>query len=256
MAIAGRGHIVVWEGASLWMLEAAQERPETRPHSHHAIQITFQLKGSFELSTQGKRVSAPVVAVASDTSHAFQASGAAAFLFIEPESPAGRALAQDLFAQCPIVELDSEQATAWLERLRGCFRNGGGEAEMLMLGREIVGGLPEARGSLLPDPRVRKMIAYATANMQERMTLPSAAAHINLSQSRARHLFVSHTGLPFKTYVLWRRLEKALQLYAAGASLTEATHLAGFADSAHFSRTFKRTFGVPASALNLGRHRR
>jgi AraC-like DNA-binding protein len=252
VALAGRGHIVVWEGASLWMLDAAQERPEVRPHAHHAIQITFQLKGSFEISAPGESVSAPIVAVASDTRHAFRASGAGAFLFIEPESPAGRALTQELFALHPIVALDSMQARSWLERLRDCYRDGGSEVELLTLGRTIVGDMPQAMGSLLPDPRVRRMIAYATANLQERLTLSAAAAHVNLSQSRARHLFASHAGLPFKTYVLWRRIERAVHLYAAGKSLTEATHLAGFADSAHFSRTFKRTFGLPASALRLG----
>ena len=42
---------------------------------------------------------------------------------------------------------------------------------------------------------------------------------------------------------------EALEAYAAGQSLTEAAHLAGFSDSAHFSRVFKRTFGLPATTL-------
>ena len=36
---------------------------------------------------------------------------------------------------------------------------------------------------------------------------------------------------------------------ATGDSLTAAAHDAGFADSAHFSRTFLRMFGIPASVL-------
>jgi AraC family transcriptional regulator len=47
------------------------------------------------------------------------------------------------------------------------------------------------------------------------------------------------------------RIERAVQLYAGGRSLTEAAHQAGFADSAHFSRTFRRTFGLPAAAPRL-----
>jgi AraC family transcriptional regulator len=31
--------------------------------------------------------------------------------------------------------------------------------------------------------------------------------------------------------------------------LTQAAHAAGFADSAHFSRVFRRTFGLPATTL-------
>ena len=52
----------------------------------------------------------------------------------------------------------------------------------------------------------------------------------------------------FRPYVLWLRIECALARYVAGKTLTEASHAAGFADSAHLSRTFKRMFGVaPAS---------
>jgi AraC family transcriptional regulator len=65
------------------------------------------------------------------------------------------------------------------------------------------------------------------------------------------HLFVEQTGLPFRTYLLWLRLTKAVESMAAGASLTEAAHEAGFADSAHFSRTFRRMFGVAAAALDV-----
>ena len=70
-----------------------------------------------------------------------------------------------------------------------------------------------------------------------------------LSPSRLRHLFVEQTGLAFKTYMLWRRLMRALEAYAEGKSLTESAHHAGFADSAHFSRVFKRYFGLPATTL-------
>ena len=45
--------------------------------------------------------------------------------------------------------------------------------------------------------------------------------------------------------------ERAVALYAAGSSLTQAAHEAGFADSAHLSRTFRRTFGLPAAGLRL-----
>ena len=76
-----------------------------------------------------------------------------------------------------------------------------------------------------------------------------ASEGVFLSPSRLRHLFVEQTGLAFKTYVLWLRLQRALRAYADGANLTEAAHAAGFADSAHFSRTFKRTFGLPATTL-------
>jgi hypothetical protein len=92
MEIAGRGRILVWEGASLWVLEAPAGIAQTDFHSHHAIQITLALEGEFELRTAGQRLGGPAVAVAADASHVFHASGVGAFLFLEPESKEGRPL--------------------------------------------------------------------------------------------------------------------------------------------------------------------
>jgi AraC family transcriptional regulator len=251
MLIAGRGSIILWEGASLWIMKAEHETAETKAHSHHAIQITFQLEGSFEISSKTACLSGPIVAIASDTSHALRASGAAALLFIDPESSVGRALSSQMFWQSPIVSLKGDLANSFLNDLRRCVDEGHSQEEMLKLGRKLVADLSTVTGPSFSDQRVRAMIDYARDNLENGITLPAAAKHINLSESRARHLFVASTGLPFKTYILWLRLERAVQLYASGSSITQAAHSAGFADSAHFSRTFRRTFGLAAAELRL-----
>ena len=251
MSVVGRGRIVVWEGASLWVLEGEEEAAELQPHSHHAIQITFQLEGSFELGVMGECLAGPVAAVRSDTAHTFRASGAVAFLFVAPESSVGRALSKDLFAQRPWAYITTGCLISGLEDLRASFRRGFAADEILRSGQKIMDVLPKADESALPDQRALAMIDYARKTLENTVTLPSAAEHVCLSHSRARHLFVAQTGLPFKTYVLWLRLERAVTLYAKGISLTEAAHSSGFADSAHFSRTFKRTFGLPAAAMRL-----
>jgi AraC-like DNA-binding protein len=103
----------------------------------------------------------------------------------------------------------------------------------------------------LPDPRVQKIIAYVASRLDRPIALASVAKSVGLSPSRVRHLFVEQTGLPFRTYLLWLRLTKAVGIFAGGGSLTEAAHEAGFADSAHFSRTFRRMFGIQAAALRV-----
>ena len=101
------------------------------------------------------------------------------------------------------------------------------------------------------DERVSKVIAWANAQLTTPIRLADAAAVAGLSPDRLRHVFVKHTGLPFRTYVLWLRLLKALEAFSHGESLTTAAHQAGFADSAHLSRTFRRTFGVAAAELSI-----
>jgi len=102
-----------------------------------------------------------------------------------------------------------------------------------------------------PDRRVRQIIQWAHANLDGALGMSEAASCAGLSPSRASHLFVEETGLPFRHYVLWLRLIRAVDVYSKGQSLTEAAHEAGFADSAHLSRTFKRMFGLPAASLQL-----
>jgi AraC-like DNA-binding protein len=251
VAIVGRGRIVVWEGASLWLLAGGQQAAALQPHAHHAIQVTFRLEGSFEIGVDGARLTGPVAAIGSDTPHTFRANGAAAFLFIAPESPVGRAIGTELFAERPWANLTGEAVNALLDPLRACLQHGCDVDEMRRLGRQIMAALPAAPAPALADARVLAMIDVARRKLEDGVSLPAAADAVHLSHSRARHLFVEHTGLPFKTYVLWLRLQRAVSLYAAGRSLTEAAHQAGFADSAHLSRTFRRTFGLPAAALSL-----
>ena len=48
MKVAGRGRIVIWEGASLWIMQVVPARESgatsTDFHAHHAIQVTMALE--------------------------------------------------------------------------------------------------------------------------------------------------------------------------------------------------------------------
>ena len=69
------------------------------------------------------------------------------------------------------------------------------------------------------------------------------------SSSRFAHVFSAEVGLPFRRYVLWRRLTRAMLAVGRGHTLTAAAHACGFADSAHFTRTCYQMFGQPPSFL-------
>lgn len=90
--------------------------------------------------------------------------------------------------------------------------------------------------------------------IRDDITRPIAATAfatvLGVSVSRFTHLFSESIGMPFRTYVLWLRLQAAFDALAAGRSLTQAAHDAGFSDAAHLSRTFRRMFGIaPSEAL-------
>ena len=251
MQIAGRGRIVVWEGASLWVLAAQRDGAGTDFHAHHAIQITISLDGEFVIRTPDHGVYGPVAAVAADAQHIFAATGTAAFLFVEPESPAGRAIASRLFANSSLAGIDAAPLLPIMAALRECFAASSPATALIEIGRAILTAIAGEQAPVLPHPRVQAMIDFIDAHLDGPLSLNAAADCAHLSPSRARHLFAADTGLPFKTYVLWQRLKRAVELYAAGHSLTAVAHEAGFADSAHLSRTFRKTFGIPASLLEV-----
>lgn len=78
------------------------------------------------------------------------------------------------------------------------------------------------------------------------------ASGVNLSLSQLERLFSAELGLSIRRMVRWRRLRLALALALQGAPLTTAAHEAGFADSAHLSRTMREMFGVRADRLLQG----
>ncbi len=251
MQISGRGKIVVWQGGSLWLLAAQRDVADTDFHAHHAIQITIALQGGFLIRTPDRSASGPMAAVAADQRHNFKASGVAAFLFVEPESPAGRTVSARLFDDSSLKEIDAGPFATTLTALQTCFDIDGPSADFIKIGQAL---LAEIAGELIaprPSNRVQAMIDFIRSSFDGPISLNAAADRAALSPSRARHLFAETTGLPFKTYVLWQRLERAVEFYAAGHSLTESAHAAGFSDSAHLSRTFRKTFGIPASLLEL-----
>lgn len=254
MPALAHGRIVLWQGASLWILDvpALPTSPKrTDFHAHHAIQVTLALDGQFQLYAADRSLPGPAVVVAPDARHAFEPKGRIALLFVEPESPAGRALV-DLLADDAAAALTSDRLGDLPARIAQAFAQPSpDDAALRELGRSLVRRLADGADAPPPDPRVKAVIAWAADRLDRPIRVAEAAVLVGLSADRMSHLFVEQTGLAFRTYLLWLRLVRAVEVFAAGASLTEAAHEAGFADSAHFSRTFRRMFGIAATWLEL-----
>ena len=101
----------------------------------------------------------------------------------------------------------------------------------------------------LADPRIIDAIAAIQARLAGPLKLSDAAAAAHLSPSRFRHLFIEQTGTVFRAYVLWLRLHLATRAAMWGRAWTAEAHAAGFTDSAHLSRTFRRMFGIAPAML-------
>jgi AraC family transcriptional regulator len=248
--LLGHGQINLWRGGSLWIGLA---QSVTDVHAHHAIQLSIALKGAVRFrrpdSTRWTEYAAALIPP--HVPHAFDAEGSVvANVFCEPESVTGRKLLER-FGRSEIAAVAQPEADAAAARLHDRYAAGASDEALNATARSVLTTLAAAaETALATDPRVHKAIAAIELELSRSITLGEVAARVHLSPSRFRHLFVAETGVPFRAYVLWLRLQAALEHALAGATWTEAATRANFADSAHLTRTFKRMFGVVPASLD------
>ncbi|MFW6030070.1 MAG: helix-turn-helix domain-containing protein [Halanaerobiales bacterium] len=99
------------------------------------------------------------------------------------------------------------------------------------------------------DDRVHRTVVMIEDSDYKKLALNELANNVALSESRLQHIFKKQIGISIKRYMLWKRIIDGIKIIAGGTNFTFAAHKAGFADSAHMSRTFKRMFGITLSDL-------
>lgn len=95
------------------------------------------------------------------------------------------------------------------------------------------------------DPRVRWMMTEIQSDPGRPLT--DLAAELDLSVEHASRLFSGQAGLSLRMYCLSSKIRLAARYLGRGRSLTEVAQMAGFADSAHFSKVWTRCYGAPPS---------
>jgi AraC family transcriptional regulator len=111
------------------------------------------------------------------------------------------------------------------------------------------------RGGLSSAAR-RRTLEVIHSQLDSRLTIDMLAREAGLSVAHFSRAFRETMGRAPHQYLLSMRLEKARRLLEApDANLSDVAHRTGFADQAHFTRLFKRSYGITPGALvrQLGR---
>ena len=223
------------------------------PHAHHALQIVIAIEGEVSLrSGAGPWRSGRGAIVRQDAEHSYNGNGTrGAMLFVDPESAEGAwlrtALTEDI-TWLPDARLDacvsslrtfSEQPFESMdvgEVIRHCVRS-------------LSAGAPPARRL---DARVTNVLTAIRESDDLRMSVDDAAVRGFLSPSRFAHLFKQQVGLPFRRYMLWRKLTRGMLAIGKEGTIAAAAHASDFADAAHMTRTFYQMFGIAPSVMMRG----
>lgn len=248
--IAATGRIYFWQTGSLWI---GRGQGRSQWHAHHAHQLALALEGGFRFraARTGRWAVYEAAIVPSHQPHEFELDDVSvAHLFVEPESTAGRALSRRFAAQ-GIAALPQAEARRSAALLHDALRRGADAETMKACARSAVAMLAgtDSAPAQAGDARLARALEFIRSRVRGPVSLADAAAAATLSPSRFRHLFVQEAGTSFRAYLLWLRINVAIEATMAGASWTEAAHEAGFADSSHLTRTHKRMFGIGPSAI-------
>lgn len=240
----------LWDGGFLLL---SQSEGVVSAHAHHAIQIVVALDGEPAICAEaGDWQAGKAFIVLPDVHHSYDGRGAiSAMLFVDPESYEGVWLRTGLTQ--PITFVPDARLADCVPGFRKFFEHQLLQEEIHELIRECVlalcAGAPPLRKR---DPRITKSLQSINESKQLRVTLDEVAATVFLSPSRFAHLFSQQVGLPFRHYVLWRKLARAVLAIGRGESMADAAQAADFADAPHLTRTFNRMFGIKPSALMQG----
>ena len=96
-------------------------------------------------------------------------------------------------------------------------------------------------------PEIAAIVADVAADPMGRMSQAELGQRLGLERTRALRLFKETTGQTFRSFKNWTGLKAAARQIASGEMVRTAAMDAGFADSAHLTRTFRVSFGTTPS---------
>jgi len=107
-----------------------------------------------------------------------------------------------------------------------------------------------ASGRALPAWRLRHVLEYIEAHLDEDLSLAELAAVAGYSPSHFKPLFKHAVGVPVHRFVLERRVERARTLLLKGNRRMDDIALeAGFSHASHMARCMRRLLGLTPSQI-------
>lgn len=215
----------------------------TDTHRHHALEFIITHGKPFQLMTEMNSYSnISSVLILPDVSHSFIAGDdeLVEFIFIDPDlSNIDNLLGTFSLQDKEVVSLDTYYEELGLRALKSKIY------KLLFYETDSYNW-----DSMVLDQRISNCMKYIFEHLKEGdISLDTLSNISSLSKSRLSHLFTEQIGIPIKKFILWNRMKHSVNSILNGFNLTQAAHIGGFADSAHFSNRFKEMFGISPSIV-------
>lgn len=214
---------------------------DTNFHIHHAIQITIGINNNFYIQTENESILTKSIIIKSNLKHKLIGeNGIQAVLLLEPKSTFGEIISKYLENnQYRLIDTSKNIS----EIVKSSINSKELNALTIIKTIFICLGISINTQTNI-DFRINKLLNIIDNNYEKKISVNELANSVSISESRLQHIFKNQVGISIKKYLLWKRLIDGIGIITSGKDFTFASHEAGFSDSAHMSRTFKKMFGI------------
>jgi AraC-like DNA-binding protein len=210
-------------------------------HHHPAVQVTVGAEGPLTVTRAGgQRDVCRLVVVGSGIRHAVRSDSASAALTLyfglqTPQGVALNTLSHNRGRHPGVWIVDDGRELAEATAVALAAQGPRAAADLL---REGLSGM----GDRCPDhtrsvhPQLRQAIEVVSSRVPNQIDVSSVADAVALSPDYLGRLCKQQTGVSLSATIRWVRLVTAMGHLIQGHSVTDAAHLAGFADGSHANR--------------------
>lgn len=143
---------------------------------------------------------------------------------------------------------------ARFDRFVAAVDRAGGPSDAVLVARlhQLLVDLARAESATTPPSLVARARIELEADPRRAIDLTRLARRLGVGYDTLRRAFLAELGTTPGRWRLLRRIERAKQLLADGATLDDAAAEAGFCDRFFLARQFKAVVGQPPGAWRLG----
>ena len=203
------------------------------PHRNPVTCILAGLDRSLTVCTQTESIEGDIVVIRPGVEHWVEINGSAKVLYFDGlEFPLSATLAAEVPRQVATLAIDALSSSSEAqEELRARFSHT----------RERC---PSA---------IARTVNAITHDPMTRMNQCELAERLRLERTQAMRAFKAATGMTFREFKRWTALCAATRQIAEGQLVRTAAMDAGFADTAHLTRTFRTAFGTTPTLATTDR---
>lgn len=214
----------------------------TVPHLHYANTLAISMSENFEFILNGVKTNCSNILVKYNSHRQFLNPNQTQVAFVHIEPFCDESMTFSL-AGSGLRFLSESQENKLRSILDSWYQNPINDEKVTYEAiQKTISEISEKTAPRKIDKRIWTAINHI--RQTESYTLTDIADTVNLSAYRLSHLFKKETEISFREYVLYQKLVKSLKAIHKKNSLTQSSHIGGFADQAHFTRTYYKAFGI------------